>query len=101
MGEEFPIDLRMLKSFRCLRPLKMVSKVPSKLPAISRQQRRFATTSQSCRINSRFLPPEENGNLDVKVVNSRQKYPINTTGQAATENAGQWVERVAKKESLG
>ena len=31
VGEQFPIDLRMLKSFRCLRPLKMVSKVPSKL----------------------------------------------------------------------
>ena len=26
-----PFDLRMLRSFRCLRPLKMVSKVPSKL----------------------------------------------------------------------
>ena len=42
VGEEFPIDLRMLKSFRCLRPLKMVSKVPSKLSAISLRQRRFA-----------------------------------------------------------
>ena len=30
VGETFPFDLRMLKSFRCLRPLKMVSKVPSK-----------------------------------------------------------------------
>ena len=26
-----PFDLRTLRSFRCLRPLKMVSKVPSKL----------------------------------------------------------------------
>jgi hypothetical protein len=25
-----PFDLRTLRSFRCLRPLKMVSKVPSK-----------------------------------------------------------------------
>ena len=30
-GEEaFPFDLQVLKSFKCLRPLKMVSRVPSK-----------------------------------------------------------------------
>lgn len=34
-----PFDLRMLRSFRCLRPLKMVSKVPSKLVATSEQWR--------------------------------------------------------------
>lgn len=28
--QSLPVDLRMLRSFRCLRPLKMVSKVPSK-----------------------------------------------------------------------
>ena len=28
--EALPFDLRILRSFRCLRPLKMVSKVPSK-----------------------------------------------------------------------
>ena len=32
-GEEaFPFDLQVLKSFKCLRPLKMVSRVPSKSP---------------------------------------------------------------------
>ena len=30
LEEALPFDLRMLRSFRCLRPLKMVSKVPSK-----------------------------------------------------------------------
>ena len=29
--KSMPFDLRTLRSFRCLRPLKMVSKVPSKL----------------------------------------------------------------------
>ena len=28
--KSMPFDLRTLRSFRCLRPLKMVSKVPSK-----------------------------------------------------------------------
>ena len=94
MGEEFPIDLRMLKSFRCLRPLKMVSKVPSKLPAISRD-RDFAHPA-SCRINTRFLPPEKNGNLDVMSWIRDKEYPINTTGQVATENVETlWVEREA------
>jgi hypothetical protein len=31
-----PFDLRMLRSFRCLRPLKMVSKVPSKSRTVAR-----------------------------------------------------------------
>ena len=47
VGEEFPIDLRMLKSFRCLRPLKMVSKVPSKLPvelSLATETSHFAQT---------------------------------------------------------
>ena len=31
LEKAMPFDLRTLRSFRCLRPLKMVSKVPSKL----------------------------------------------------------------------
>ena len=61
VGEEFPIDLRMLKSFRCLRPLKMVSKVPSKLPLSLSHRDCAHHHSHSCRINSRFLTPEKTG----------------------------------------
>ena len=39
MGETFPFDLRMLKSFRWLRPLKMVSKVPSKFQVVTEYSR--------------------------------------------------------------
>ena len=71
VGEEFPIDLRMLKSFRCLRPLKMVSKVPSKFSAISAHR---DLAPASCRIKSRFLPRfQKKREFRRWVVNSRRK----------------------------
>ena len=77
VGEEFPIDLRMLKSFRCLRPLKMVSKVPSKFSAISAHR---DLAPASCRIKSRFLPRfQKNGNLDVESWIWDEKYLLMNT----------------------
>ena len=74
VGEEFPIDLRMLKSFRCLRPLKMVSKVPSKLPVeLSLFDRDFALrTDRAAELTADFCPREKR-EFRRKVVNLRQK----------------------------
>ena len=87
VGEEFPIDLRMLKSFRCLRPLKMVSKVPSKFSAISAHR---DLAPASCRIKSRFLPRfQKNGNLDVESWIWDEKYLLmNTHTAVPSQNIG-------------
>ena len=92
VGEEFPIDLRMLKSFRCLRPLKMVSKVPSKFSAISAHR---DLAPASCRIKSRFLPRfQKNGNLDVESWIWDEKYLLmNTHSSSQPEHR---VERESK-----
>ena len=51
MEQSLPFDLRTLRAFRCLRPLKMVSKVPSKLfaqlPANMDKVKNYAVAADS------------------------------------------------------
>jgi hypothetical protein len=49
------VDLRMLRSFRVLRPLKLVSRIPSKQQITDYKGRSVAYLSRSCFDKSKFI----------------------------------------------